>query len=186
MIRLFIGIKMNHQDIFKKYQQELQIILPESKINWTSEENFHITLKFLGDVKSYFVNSIKMVLEHITGNCPAFELISDRIGYFGKDSSPKVIWYGFKENQMISSLQNHIASSLERLGFDIEEKRFYPHITLARIKYLKELEEFKEFITGNKIRKIVMRVEDIQLYKSILTQSGPEYTILENFILNKN
>jgi RNA 2',3'-cyclic 3'-phosphodiesterase len=187
MPRLFIGITCTSQDYLKARQIELKKILSESTVNWVNPENFHITLKFLGEVDEFYLNSILLLLERITQRLQPIILSPDRIGFFGPPLNPRVIWFGYKEELLLLRLQQHIDEALIELGFHPEEKKFTPHLTLARVKHAIEGQRFIAYIENQKVQsEEKFRVKAFQLFKSTLHKEGPEYTILREFQIDGN
>jgi len=85
MIRLFIGIKIKPLPVLKELRSNLIEILHLSQINWVDPLNYHITLKFLGDVEKYYVNSLTQLFEHIASKTRIFTLQCDQLGFFGSE-----------------------------------------------------------------------------------------------------
>lgn len=130
-MRLFIAI--NFDDKIKNYLKNIQQNLKGITKNgsFTREENFHLTLVFLGEVSSKEVRAIKHSMDMI--QVSAFELKIGGIGCFRRDGS-NIVWIGVKQGSTLSAIYNELCSSLSNGGFIIEkEKRDYkPHLTLAR------------------------------------------------------
>ncbi len=185
MLRLFVGIKIEPSPILKQIHADLKKTFELDHINWVDPLNYHITLKFLGDVEDYFVNSLTLVLEHIAQKFPIFALKCYRLGYFGKRNQPRIIWYGFKRHPVLDNLQVSVEKALIDLGFEPEEKEFHPHLTLARIKSISNAERLIDYLES-KNKKVAgeYRIRDFELIKSDLKSSGPEYTVLREFHLN--
>jgi 2'-5' RNA ligase len=184
MPRLFIGIQITNTEHLKKIQEDLKKILSKSLIKWVDPENFHITLKFLGEVDSPVIEPLIQVLEHLTINSSKFILNSNGFGIFGPQKRPRAIYYGFQENSVLISLQRSIEKSLSELGFDFEEKSFSPHLTLGRVKSLFEKEKLLHALKTKDEKHNSFEIKEFQLIKSNLTQEGPNYRVIKNFKLN--
>ncbi len=184
MPRLFIGIKIICPESIIKLQEQLQNLLRRSTIKWVEPDNFHLTMKFLGEVESYIIMPIIQVLEHLTPKFNQFILKSEGLGTFGKSDNPHIIWYGFKENSILSSLQATIEKSLNELGFEADDKKFSPHLTLGRIKSLVERRELILFLQKKDHILDDYEIRDFQLIESILKKEGPVYKIIKSFQLN--
>jgi len=184
MIRLFIGIKIKPLPVLKELRSNLIEILHLSQINWVDPLNYHITLKFLGDVEKYYVNSLTQLFEHIASKTRIFTLQCDQLGFFGSEKQPRVIWFGFEKQHAILKLQSSIEKALTELGFNAEEKEFHPHLTLARIKKINDAQPLMEYLEL-KNPKIdgEYTVQGFQLIKSILRSDGPEYSVVKEFKL---
>jgi RNA 2',3'-cyclic 3'-phosphodiesterase len=184
MPRLFIGIKCNQQDYLKARQLELKRILSKSHISWVDPDNFHITLKFIGEVDEFYINSMQFILGNISRLFKPLALEAQKIGCFGPAAQPKVIWFGYKDEPRLTQLQLTIDEELFSLGIKKEEKIFKPHLTLGRIKRIVETEDLNEYIKNQKpIRGEKFQMNAFQLFQSSLTQNGPHYSILQEFRL---
>jgi RNA 2',3'-cyclic 3'-phosphodiesterase len=184
MPRLFIGIKIDSKNIIS-IANELKKQFSSSNIAWVEPQNFHLTLKFLGDVDVNLIDSISNILIRVCSKYNSFELISLKLGYFGSIYQPRVIWYGFKSNPILALLQDDIDHSLHELGFDLETKEFNVHLTFGRVKHINEQERFREILKGSLTNVNTIVVSQFQLIESILRKEGPEYKILKVFELQK-
>lgn len=101
----------------------------ENRKGLTSSENLHLTLAFLGETDSKRVEDICWAMEKVRMQPP--ELVFDRIGVF-KQSGGDIWWLGIKENKLLEKLQFCLSDNLMYKGFQLEERKFLPHLTLAR------------------------------------------------------
>jgi len=183
MPRLFVGIQITNSKHIKNLQEDLQKLLSKSHIKWVEPENFHITLKFLGEVDAHTIEPLSQVLEHSTKNYKKFSLNSKGLGIFGRAKKPHAIYYGFQENSILISIQRSIEKSMSELGFEFGAKGFSPHLTIGRVKTLFEKEElFRALQTKNK-NSYTFEIGEFQLIKSNLTQEGPNYKVIKSFEL---
>ncbi len=95
----------------------------------TRPENLHLTLAFLGDTDPERVDDIRWAMDKVRTQPP--ELVFDRIGVF-KLRGGDIWWLGIKENKLLEKLQFCLADNLIYKGFKLEERKFVPHLTLAR------------------------------------------------------
>lgn len=180
---LFIGIKINNAKNIVDLQKNLKISLSKSIINWVEPANFHLTLKFLGEVESHFITPINQILEHLSKGFKQFILQPDGLGIFGTIQKPHIIWYGFKENPLLSSMQASIEKSLSDIGFDTGDKSFSPHVTIARVKTLFEKDELYKSLQLINENSHYYEISDFQLIQSNLNKEGPVYKIIKSFEL---
>jgi 2'-5' RNA ligase len=183
MPRLFIGIKIDSIDKILAISNDLQKILSTSNINWVKPKNFHVTLKFLGDVENCLINSLKELLTHISDRHFQFTLKYKSIGYYGSLSRPRVIWFGFEQNSILTSLIKDIEWSLKELGFNPERNKFSPHLTLGRVKHLKEKDVFMQVMKEKEELEDSLDVMKFQLIESVLDSQGSKYNIIQSFAL---
>ena len=173
-MRAFISI-----DIPKNIQKEIKKIqeqLPEFKGKFTEAENLHLTLKFLGEIDEEKIKKVKEKLSKVFFN--KFNAEINSIGVFS-ENYVRIIW--LKINNC-DKLQKEIDSVLEDLFK--KEERFMGHLTIARVKNLKDKKVFLEKLRKIKIPSLVFQVEEFNLKKSILTKQKAFYEILETYRLN--
>ena len=100
--------------------------------------------------------------------------------YFKKN--PRILWLGVKSSPILKEIWYEVENELYTLGFEKENKKFKPHLTLLRIRgrenfellnaFLEEEFEFDEF-----------KINEILLVKSTLKPKGSEYEIIKKFKL---
>lgn len=177
-MRLFLAINLS-DDVKRELIRIQKIIGSEhGKIKLLKENQLHITLKFLGEVDETHTRTIIERLHNI--EVTSFTAVLDKLGVFPNNSYIRILWAGLENIKEISALQSQIDSILIPLSFKPEDN-YHPHITLARVKFLKDKKDFLQKITALPLQKIKFRVSEFVLYKSQLTPKGPEYKIIERF-----
>lgn len=183
--RLFISIPID-PILTKKINKDLAVlVLPQEKLKFTKAENFHLTLKFLGDMPIDRLDLLIETLENACQNLGTFELEIDQTKIFPENmpnQTPRVLSLGFKKNEQLQKLYNSLEEHLWQAGLAHKEmKNFSPHLTLARVHAgvaRKDLQAFLDWkITG------LFDVDHIELQESILQKGGPQYTVLNTFDL---
>lgn len=96
---------------------------------WSPEENYHLTLRFIGEVDSGFAEELAEALSRVGGE--PFQLAVRSLGSFG-GARPRQVWAGIDRSAPLTALRRKTESALERAGLPREERKFVPHITLAR------------------------------------------------------
>jgi 2'-5' RNA ligase len=95
---------------------------------WIPQDNFHLTLAFIGEVDRHGLNEIAFALGAVSA--PSFDLRLRGCGFFG-DRKPRTLWVGADANAPLAHLQSKVEVSLKRVGFPLEKRKFTPHVTLA-------------------------------------------------------
>ena len=175
-MRLFIAIDLNQRVKDYLYGLQREIAIPEAALSFSS--GFHITLKFLGEVSEERLASLKSTLREIKFS--SFKIRTSGVGFFKKKNQIKVVWSGVEPKEEIEILQKRIERNLLELGFE-RDKKFHPHITIARVKKLKDKEKFIEKLKNIEKREIYTNVDSFVLFRSQLTSQGPIYTVIEKF-----
>ncbi len=188
-MRTFIAIEISkdiiekiNNFIFKTYQE-----IDKNKISWVKKENLHITLKFLGEINENQIEIVKNVLKYIAKDVEDFFISLEGLGLFPNLKSPRVIWIGIKKGEeKLKFLSNIINENLSKYGFLKEEKEFASHLTIARIKKIKSINEIINYFEKYKNQFFgISKVKNITFFQSILKPEGPEYFVIEKIFLSK-
>jgi 2'-5' RNA ligase len=176
-MRLFIAIEIPEE--VKEYIVKIQKDIDDTanKIRFADKNQIHLTLKFLGEVQPDKADVIKEELKRISFN--PFSVQLDKIGVFPDEGYIRVIWVGLKPEEPILELQKDIDEALEK-SFK-KEKNFKAHITLARVKYIEDKENFINKLKNIEIENKKIEVNNFKLVKSTLTPEGPVYENLMVF-----
>ena len=179
-MRVFIAIDFPDEVI--KEVARVQDVLGNYKFigKVTELENLHLTLKFLGEVDEEKVGKIRERLRGV--RVGEFEAKLTEIGTFSYNGNPRIVWVKVG-GKGVFELQKKIDEMMEKEGFAREE-RFMSHMTIARIKYVKDKEGFKDYVRNLGVKEIEFPVKSFKLMKSDLREMGPVYTLLEEFILS--
>lgn len=178
-IRAFIAIDLSREAI--NYLKEVQALIKKQALftgKFTEPENFHLTLKFLGEIENEKIEEVKSRLKEINFN--EFDCKLGEIGVFSK-SFIKIVWV--KLNGKAFDLQKAIDEKLK--GLFEPESRFMSHITIARVKNIGDKKALLDYVTKMKSKKISFKVEGFALKKSELKPEGPVYENIEEYKLGK-
>ena len=182
--RTFIAIKINPGKTLLDLISEGKETLKNEKISWVDVHNFHLTLHFIGETSSAQVKQVVNLLQLATANKPVFVLNSGGTAFFGSHRQPKVLIINFEYNQQLEQLVNATAEGLTALGLPGNLKSFYPHLTLARVKQLQNLQLFHNLVNQYKNQYFQStEVNEIIYYESILQPSGAVYKPIQIFKL---
>lgn len=179
-MRLFIAINLtNRNKTLIKNKVKLIKNNVEEKVKWVKMENWHITIKFLGDVNKNQLSAIKNKIKEIK-DFNEFYFQINKLDAFPNISYPKVIYLGVDQgkNKLIE-INEEIEKKLFELNFEKEQRDFTPHITIGRSKDYTNINKLSnslsEFNKQNYFINIYSKVENISLMKSELKQDGAEY-----------
>jgi 2'-5' RNA ligase len=98
---------------------------------WIDVENYHITLRFIGDVEGHVADEIANALDRVRR--PSFSLSLSGVGAFG-GRKPHAVWAGATASPDLTALQGEIERICQRLGLPSDPRKFMPHVTLARLR----------------------------------------------------
>ena len=155
------------------------------KASWVRPENIHLTLKFLGNINPDRVPEVADALASAASSSQPFTLSLGEPGLFPEKGTPRVLWVGLADGESrLEKLHKEVDAALHGIGFEYEARPFSPHLTIARIKSLKNVRALKEEVTAeNNIEKVSFEVTQIVLIKSQLSPAGSQYTVLEELPL---
>ncbi|NQT78556.1 MAG: RNA 2',3'-cyclic phosphodiesterase [Bacteroidetes bacterium] len=184
MKRLFAAIKIHPTKVFTAQYLSLKKSLADEKIRWVNPDNIHITLKFFGETAEHHISNIADALRAAADTVPAFTLDLKNTGIFGSSYNPRVIWFGIDAGNELQLLSENVFLELEKIGIEHDRQNFVPHLTIARIKYLKDKKHFQQIIDQHKEGFIQKEeVNEFHLFESILRPQGPLYNVIKSFPL---
>jgi 2'-5' RNA ligase len=176
MKRIFIAVKAEAGETLLGVLSDLKRGLGDSIIKWTSPANIHITLSFLGDTEDEMIEAVNEMLHMRCGGFGKFELKLRGLGVFKSVTDPRIIWTGIEPSSDLVQLNEIILNGLKDIGIKTEERAFNPHLTLGRIKSVKDKNVLKLLLDKNKNSEIQrVPVDDVILFESILFNTGPVY-----------
>ncbi len=179
-MRCFVSVNVEDKSIIDKIA-EFQDGLKHSGINLVSQSNLHYTLRFLGEIDQQTVDETISILEKISYG--KFDMELRGVGVFPNERMIRVIWIGSSSADLVK-LAELVNSSLAKIGKN--EENFLPHLTVARVKYIRDREALLNYISTNKDTIFGnLHVNEFSLMKSELTPRGPVYTVLKRFNLLK-
>jgi len=126
-MRLFVALALP-EDVAQPLAL-LQSGVPGAR--WSTREQIHLTLRFIGEVDGREATAVDDALSTIWA--PPFLLILKRVGQFG-GRNPSALWAGVEPNDALLHLERKIESALQRACLPPETRKFTPHVTLARLK----------------------------------------------------
>ncbi len=183
-IRTFLAIPLpaSLRDYLSKFPA--QYINPQDKINWVKPENIHITLNYLGDTDSEVIEEQAKGLSELIGKYMPFELGTLDTGIFPHANDPRVLWVGSAPyNDSLGLLIPELNDHLKQLGYQLDNRKFQPHITIGRVKTISRKSTFIHDFLSSEVRDSSFLVDEIKWYKSTLTQQGAIYEELKIFKL---
>ncbi len=186
MKRLFVAIKIEPNEKFLEIYNHLSGSLKYESLRFVETDKIHLTLRFLGETPEVKIIEIEKRLSEAAEKINPFILSINRIGVFGSSYNPRVLWMGINKDEPLTLLHNDIEKNLSRIGFYSDRQNFVPHLTLTRIKQLKDLKLFQKIIAPYKEIEIMNQtITSFSLYESILKPQGPTYITLNRFLLKR-
>ncbi len=186
MKRTFIAVPVPITEAFKNEIEKLKNDLSHEKIRWVKSSQMHITVAFLGDTKENDVSAVAQELPAYLDKCDAFIADFTGLGVFPKLSRARVLWADAGPDEKWMVLQSSIDKMLKKLGVSYDQKNFHPHLTLGRIKYLRQLNLLKHLLSKyDSYTFQSVAISEVHYYESILTPGGASYNLLKNIRLTE-
>ncbi len=188
-MRAFIAILLS--DNLKEYASECRkgLVPIDMPVKWVERDNYHLTVKFLGEINEKKTQEIKHVLKNRCLQCQPFRLNARGLGCFPGRDQPRVIWLGMEgETTKALEMMDKVDRAMAGLGFKQEGHKL--HLTLGRVRKGRE-KDCGGLIAANpgafehNYASPVQEVNAIFLMESRLSSAGPSYCIVESFPLGK-
>ena len=185
-IRTFVAIKIQPEETLIAQLSEFKRIFKRECINWIPEDNFHLTLRFIGDTTREQLYTLVDRLEELALLFDPFDISVEGAGYFSSKGKPRVLLVKIKYPEVLSKLVAGVERAVVETGFHAELKTFRPHLTLGRIKHLESRTRFTEVLDSiDKIEYQHQTVDEFIIYQSILRPEGPAYKPIQKFEFEK-
>jgi RNA 2',3'-cyclic 3'-phosphodiesterase len=133
-LRLFVAIPMPEaiRNEITGVQQEMRQLVSRDAVRWAKPEQFHLTLRFLGDVPVERVPALQEAVNAVCLGSPALHLRAQSIGFFPNARSPRVIWAGVNDGQgRLTELQKKIEGAVQPFTQEPGTGRFAGHVTIG-------------------------------------------------------
>jgi 2'-5' RNA ligase len=169
-MRLFVALSL--PESLRSRLSSLCNGLPGAR--WVTPENLHLTLRFIGEVDGHEAEDIDAALSGI--RLPRFSVTLSGVGDFGDNKRLRSVWVGVESNELLERLQAKVEHAVQRAGRPPEQRKFKPHITLARFKSHPggRLQDY--FAEHALFHGPPFEVTDFTLYSSFLAHEGAIYS----------
>lgn len=147
---------------------------------WIDRENFHITLRFIGDIDHRTADEVVEALDRV--HRQQFMLTLSGTGFFGS-KKPHSIWAGVHPSPELNALQADLERVCQRIGLPPEPRKFIPHVTLARLKNAR-VDDVVHYLTGRgDFQALPFPVTKFVLMSSRDSVGGGPYVVEEEYPL---
>ena len=169
MVRLFVALALP-----ETLRTQLSMLAGGIQgARWVPPENYHLTLRFIGEVENWRADEVDEALSAI--RCRTFDLSLRGVGTFEKAGKIQALWIGVEKNEGLTHLQSKVETALQRVGLEPERRRFAPHVTLARTDRAAP-DKLIQFVQAhNLFRAPPVPVESFTLYSSLLGKEQAFY-----------
>lgn len=150
-MRVYIAI--NFEDNIKNYFDKITSDIKKHCIEgkFTEKNNFHLTIRFIGEADDLQITKIKEAIERAVLKIRPFELLVNNLGIF-KRKSTNILWVGVEQNAVLSELHKELSTLLKEFKIPFYDKLFMPHITLGRrVLFNEDSEDLNNLIQFERI-----------------------------------
>jgi 2'-5' RNA ligase len=180
VIRAFVAVDLEPQTV-QKIAETIARLRPRTPgIRWLPPTNFHLTLKFLGDIDEAKVTPIAAALERDLYPFSCFTINAKGLGVFPDLKRPRILWVGLVGGEL-NALASRVEKALVPFGFSAERRAFTPHLTVGRWREFNgsskelgdEIEKWRGYDFGRS------NVGEVVLFQSVLKPEGAVYRPLK-------
>lgn len=166
MPRLFIAVDLPERA--RELLAGIAFGLPGA--HWLPPEQYHLTLRFLGEVDESMFRAIREGLGGLVS--PSFHLTLRGVGHFPPRGEPEVLWAGVTKNEELSRLRAKVESLVAGKGMERDTRKFLPHVTLARVKESRSAWVGEYLAAHSLFSAADLPIQGFSLYSSRLTPDG--------------
>ncbi len=156
-----------------------QLDPPPAALRWVESDNLHVTLNFLGEIGDEMLHEVCDLVSEVAADHDPFDFTVGGITLEPRHK-PHMFWVGVGDaSGAMAALQRDVTSALAGAGFRAETRTFRPHLTLARLKFVRHPHElvnhvspFAETIFG------ACHADCVSVYTSELSSEGSKYTAI--------
>ncbi len=190
-MRFFIALEIPEENKaqFQAIQASLHTLIPQARL--TTPDKIHLTLTFIGEQPDELKDKLTQVLLDAATGIPSFEITPAYIDGFPNIHHPQVLWVGVKDDiDKIFIIHERIQDGLETLHLPTDERRFIPHITIAKLNNQlsfsvdRNLERNLEKIMASNLEPI--QVSSIKLFESVADGGLHRHNTLAEIKLGNN
>ncbi|MGZ3410443.1 MAG: RNA 2',3'-cyclic phosphodiesterase [Xanthobacteraceae bacterium] len=146
---------------------------------WIAPENYHMTLRFIGDIDDAMAREVASILDGVTRM--AFDLRLEGLSSFG-GHKPRAIVATTAPTRQLLELQAEHERLMRRAGLEPEGRKFTPHVTLARLRNASS-RDVADYLAHRPYRSVSFRVTRFVLYSSRASVGGGPYVVEASYPL---
>ncbi|MGV7215600.1 RNA 2',3'-cyclic phosphodiesterase [Bradyrhizobium sp. UFLA05-112] len=176
MPRLFTGLEIPAE--VGQTLSNLRGGLPGAR--WIDPENYHVTLRFIGDIDGISANEIASMLFRVDRK--PFEVKVQGLTSFG-GRKPRAVVATIAPSKPLMELQAELERMMQRIGLDPEGRKFIPHVTLARLHDASDQDVADYLSLRGYFPSKVFTAERFVLFSSRASTGGGPYIVEDSYDL---
>ena len=131
-MRLFVALNLSKKERDRIYRASKVLRECGIPVRWVEPEQYHVTLKFLGEVTEDRFEGVQEALSHAASTTARLDVAVEGFGAFPTIRRPQEIWVGIEPSPALRCLKQDVEWALMECGFNRETRAFHPHLTLGR------------------------------------------------------
>ena len=181
-MRLFIGLTFPKKQRERIYRAARVLREEELPVQWIGLENYHVTLKFLGEVRPEAVPQIEAVMTKVASATASFSTEFGGFGAFPTIRRPRMLWLGVGATAALRCLKQDLEWTMGDCGFEAETRAFHPHVTLGRADDRGGAGAFRglDDLVASMGFSAEVKVRTIDLIRSNLSKDGARYSVVSS------
>ena len=182
-MRLFVALNLPRKERDRIHRAARTLRDQEIPVRWVEPDNYHLTLKFLGEVGSDKVDQIARILARVAAGSSSFSADLAGFGAFPTIRRPRVLWLGVEPTPALRCLKQDVEWALGDVGFERETRAFHPHLTLGRVERENGAGAFRgldEMLAELPYAGSV-QVKSVELMRSQTSPDGAQYSVLSSY-----
>lgn len=179
-MRLFIALNFPEVDRQRIYAAADPLRDAGFPVRWLEPDTYHLTLKFLGDVRAERVSVVEKVVARVADATRAFPLKMGGFGAFPTIRRPQVLWMGAEPSPALRCLKQDLEWGLASHDFQRETRAFHPHVTMGRSDRTEGAGAFRglDELAANVDYEGTVDVTTVDIMRSHLSREGPKYSVV--------
>lgn len=185
-MRIFIAVNLPETERLRIHEAMAPLREANLPVRWTPPEAYHLTLKFLGEVRSDLATRLPAALDRVSGATIPFGVEIGGVGAFPTIRRPQVIWLGVEPSPALRCLKQDLEWALADHGFERETRAFHPHITLGRTRDVDGAGAFRglDDLAATLDFSGQMEIGSVDLMRSQMGRQGSRYSVLHSSSLH--
>ena len=182
--RVFVAVDIG-EDMRREAQRviaaltvKLEQVKEPPKVAWVKPAALHVTIKFLGEVAHAEVERLQQLIAPPISIAP-FAVSWRGIGAFPSHRHPRALWLGVISGAaQLAAIETEISRRVAGAAVELDDRALLPHLTLGRIKMAGKGIDWPKILKACEVRNVTSHIDRVTLYRSTLSQYGPNYTEL--------
>ncbi len=172
-----MDLSVEVRETLRKTQETFRVAT--SRVSWVRPSGMHLTLKFLGNIEERMIPEIGKRVRRVCLDRAPFPIRVAGLGVFPDQRRPRVLWAGVQDGaDRLMEIVRTLDPFLAELGFPRSKRVFHPHITLGRIKEIRDRQRFSHLLEKNRgMNAGIVTVDSLRLIESRLHRDGAVYDV---------